>query len=164
MKLLPLTSALLIAIAGVLLMAMMLLTVVDVVGRYVFNSPVPGAFEATEIMLALAIFAGLPIVTARGDHVTVRLLVDRMPDGPRFLLDRLVELVVAVLLAGAAYLLYQRGAALSRYGDATVLLHIPLAPVAYALMALSAAASVVAAARFVLQILAARRPNAGADR
>nr|WP_255720680.1 TRAP transporter small permease [Acuticoccus kalidii] len=138
-------------------MAMMLLTVVDVVGRYVFNSPVPGAFEATEVMLALSIFAGLPIVTARGDHVTVRLLVDRAPQRVRFVVDRVVELAVALLLAGAAYLLYERGMSLASYGDSTVLLRIPLAPVAFALMGLSAAASLVAAVRFVLQCLAAAR-------
>ncbi|MBJ3776451.1 TRAP transporter small permease [Acuticoccus mangrovi] len=144
-----LASALLTAIAGALLMAMMLLTVVDVIGRYVFSAPVPGAFEATEIMLALVVFAGLPLVTGRGEHVQVRLALDGMPGGMRFVLERAAEVLVTLLLAGAAWLLYQRGAALSRYGDATVLLGIPLAPVAFALAALSAVSSIVAVARLV---------------
>ncbi|MEM7693806.1 MAG: TRAP transporter small permease [Pseudomonadota bacterium] len=139
----------LIAAAGLLLTAMMGLTVVDVVGRYLLNAPVPGAFEATEIMLALAIFAGLPIVTARGEHVSVRLLVDHFPAPLRRVLDLIAELFVAALLAGAAYLLIQRGAALADFGDATVLLRIPLAPVAFALAVLSAIAAVVALARFL---------------
>lgn len=134
---------LLAAAAGVLLVAMTLLTVVDVVGRYVFNSPVPGAFEATEIMLALAIFAGLPIVTARGEHVRVGLLVERLPHRLAAGLDVVAELLVALLLFGAAYLLFGRGESLARFGDATVLLQIPLAPVAFALMALSALAGLV---------------------
>lgn len=142
----------LIAAAGLLLTAMMLLTVADVFGRYVLNSPVPGAFEATEIMLALAIFAGLPIVTARGDHVAVRLIVDHLPAPVRRVLDLLADLTVAALLGGAAFLLFQRGDALAAYGDTSVLLRIPLAPVAFALMALSAAASVVAFARFVVAL------------
>jgi len=139
----------LVAAAGVLLTAMMLLTVADVFGRYLLNRPVPGAFEATEIMLALAIFAGLPIVTARGEHVAVRLVADRLPAGLRKALDLLAELTVALTLAGAAYLLHRRGDALSAFGDTTVLLRIPLAPVAFALMTLSAIASLVAVARFV---------------
>jgi TRAP-type C4-dicarboxylate transport system permease small subunit len=132
---------------------MMGLTVVDVVRRYVFNAPIPGAFEATEVMLALAIFAGLPLVTARGGHVQVRLVLDVLPRRQRFVLERAGDLAVALLLAGAAWLLYQRGASLARFGDATVLLRIPLAPVAFALAILSAAASVAGAARLVVKCI-----------
>jgi TRAP-type C4-dicarboxylate transport system permease small subunit len=35
---------------------MMCLTTVDVVGRYVFNSPVLGAFELTEFLVLILIF------------------------------------------------------------------------------------------------------------
>lgn len=137
------------AVAGTLLLAMMLLTVVDVVGRYVFAAPVPGAFEATEVMLALSIFAGLPLVTARGEHITVRLAIDPLPTLPRRVLLRIADAVTALALGYAAFLLYQRGAALARYGDATVLLGIALAPVAFALSALAAAAAVAGAVRTV---------------
>ncbi|MEO1104340.1 MAG: TRAP transporter small permease, partial [Pseudomonadota bacterium] len=111
---------LLTATAGILLVGMMGLTVVDVVGRYLFSAPVPGAFEATQIMLALAIFAGLPLVTARGEHVTVRLVLDHLPPRLQGVFDIVAALLVAVLLAGAAYLLFQRGEALARFGDRTV--------------------------------------------
>src|SRR3546814_8744945 len=53
----------------------MVCTFVDVVGRYVFNSPLPGALELTEIMMASLIFTILPVVSARSDHITVDLLV-----------------------------------------------------------------------------------------
>ncbi|MEM8552963.1 MAG: TRAP transporter small permease [Pseudomonadota bacterium] len=141
--------AILLVAAGILLCAMMVLTVVDVVGRYLLSAPVPGAFEATEIMLALAIFAGLPIVTARGEHVSVRLVVDHLPPWLQRGLGILGDVMVALLLAGAAWLLYRRGETLSEFGDATVLLRIPLAPVAFALMALSAVAAIVAVIRVV---------------
>jgi TRAP-type C4-dicarboxylate transport system permease small subunit len=150
-RLLAAASFLLTAVAGFLLLAMMGLTVVDVVRRYVFNDPIVGAFEATEVMLALAIFAGLPLVTARGAHVQVRLLLDVAPRPVRFVLDRVADVAVAVLLAGAAWLLVDRAESLGRFGDATVLLRIPLAPVAYALAALAAAAAVAAAVRVVLR-------------
>ncbi|MEM9224566.1 MAG: TRAP transporter small permease [Pseudomonadota bacterium] len=150
-------SLLLKGIAGSLLVAMMLLTVVDVVGRYVFSAPVPGAFEATEVMLALAIFAGLPIVTGRGEHVSVRLVVDHLPPAVRRVFDTVCAFLVAVLLAGAAYLLYRRGVSLAAFGDATVLLGIPLAPVAFALMGLCAIASLVGLARLVATCSAKRQ-------
>jgi TRAP-type C4-dicarboxylate transport system permease small subunit len=150
-RLLAAASFVLTAVAGVLLLAMMGLTVTDVFRRYVLNDPIPGAFEATEVMLALAIFAGLPLVTARGGHVQVRLVLDVLPPRARSVIDRIADLVVALLLAGAAWLLFDRADSLARFGDATVLLRIPLAPVAYALAALSAIAAVAAAARLVLK-------------
>ncbi|XWN32455.1 MAG: TRAP transporter small permease [Devosia sp.] len=140
------------ASAAVLLMAMMGLTVADVVGRYLFNSPVPGAFEATEIMLALAIFAGLPLVTARGEHIQVRLLVDQLPKSAVWLLERIADTLVFLLLTGTAWLLYSRGEDLAVYGDRTILLGIPLAPVAFALAALTALAALVAAVRAIRKL------------
>ena len=55
-------DALLGVVASAILLAMMLLTVVDVVARYVFSRPLRGAFEVTELMLLVLIFAGLPLV------------------------------------------------------------------------------------------------------
>ena len=44
-------EALLGVVASVILLAMMLLTFVDVVARYIFSRPVRGAFEVTELKL-----------------------------------------------------------------------------------------------------------------
>ena len=51
------------AAASLLLLVMMLLTFADVLGRYVFNTPLRGAFEITELALLSLIFAGLPLVS-----------------------------------------------------------------------------------------------------
>src|SRR3546814_13262355 len=61
--------------AATILFCLMVCTFVDVVGRYVFNSPLPGALELTEIMMASLIFTILPVVSARSDTITVDLLV-----------------------------------------------------------------------------------------
>ena len=50
------------------------LTCVDVVARYAFNSPVNGAYELTELLLASLIFLALPLTTAAGEHIEVELL------------------------------------------------------------------------------------------
>ena len=142
--------------AGLLLLSMMALTVVDVIGRYLFSAPVGGAFEATEVMLALVVFAGLPIVTGRREHIAVSLFLDRLPERARAGLAFAGDVLVLLLLAGAAFLLYRKGADLSAWGDATVLLGIPLGPVAYALAAFAALA-VLAAARVVALHLVGRR-------
>lgn len=59
---------------ALVLFYLMALRCVDVVGRYGFNAPVPGASELTGLGLSLLIFGALPIVTARSEHVSVSLL------------------------------------------------------------------------------------------
>lgn len=58
----------------ILLSAMVSLTFVDVVGRRLFNTPVFGANDITEHLMALVIFAGLPLLTARRGHLSIDLL------------------------------------------------------------------------------------------
>src|SRR5256885_11199337 len=55
----------------------MLITFADVVSRYLFKWPLRGAFEATELMLLVLIFAGLPLVSHADEHVTMD-FIDRM--------------------------------------------------------------------------------------
>jgi len=62
-------EALLGVAASMILLAMMLLTTVDVVARYLFNRPLRGAFEITELMLVVLIFAGLPLAKVFGGPV-----------------------------------------------------------------------------------------------
>lgn len=62
------------ALAAALILMMVAVTVVDVVGRYVFEAPLPGAFELTQILLADLVIAALPITTLKGSHVEVDLL------------------------------------------------------------------------------------------
>ena len=57
--------------ASAILLAMMGLTFVDVIARYVFNRPLAGAFEVTELLLLVLIFAGLPLVTHAEDRKSV---------------------------------------------------------------------------------------------
>ena len=62
------------AIASLALLGMVLLTCVDVIGRYVLNRPITGAFELDEMSMGALVFASLPLVSLRRQHVTVDLL------------------------------------------------------------------------------------------
>ena len=70
-------DALLGVVASAILLAMMLLTVTDVVARYVFSRPLRGAFEITELMLLVLIFAGLPLVSFADEHAVMD-FIDRL--------------------------------------------------------------------------------------
>ena len=52
-------------------------TFFDVVGRYLLNKPIRGAFEITELGLLVLIFAGLPLVSHADEHVTMD-FIDRI--------------------------------------------------------------------------------------
>lgn len=55
-------------------LTMAVLTFIDVVGREVFSTPIPGGYEIIQVMMAIGIFFSLPIVALRMGHVKVELL------------------------------------------------------------------------------------------
>jgi TRAP-type C4-dicarboxylate transport system permease small subunit len=117
--------------ASAILMAMMLLTVVDVVARYVFNRPVRGAFEVTELLLVVLIFAGLPLVSYSGEHALMD-FIDRGlgPRGQRRL-ERAVQGLCAALMFGLAWLIWLKADRIWAYRDATDVLRIVYGPFVY---------------------------------
>jgi len=110
---------------------MMLLTFIDVLGRYVFGFPVAGSVELTEMLMVLVIFSGVPLATAARMHVAVDLLT--MGLGPR---ARRVQLAAAHLLALMASILFGvvswgRATAAHEYQDRTTILSLPIAPMVF---------------------------------
>lgn len=133
-------------VAAVLMFCIMLLTCVDVFGRYVLNRPVTGGFELTEVLLASLIFAGLPLVTLRGDHITVDLFDAVTPDWLFRIQHVLASFIGAACTGYLSWCLWLRALALDRAGETTSQLQFKIAWLAYAmavLMALTAAALAV---------------------
>lgn len=119
-------------VAGVTLFGMMAITFIDVTGRYLFNAPLPGGYELTQLLMLSMVFAGLPTVTRRGDHVTVGVF-DRAFRGPiRVARDSFVAAIIAFASGFLAWRLHLLGERFSLFGDTTGTLRIPLAPIAYA--------------------------------
>jgi len=117
--------------AGCLLIALTLLTVIDVIARYAFNAPVRGGYELTELMLGALIFLALPITTAHGEHVEVDL--GDFLFGPRAMsaVSRVVGLLSAFILAIFAWRLFVHGLRLAHDGAVTNSLSLPLSPLAF---------------------------------
>ncbi len=131
-------------VAACLLLVMMALTFIDVIGRYVFSAPLPGAFELTEILLGLVIFAGLPLVTLRGEHVSVDLVTSRLSPPMRNFLARAAAVITLAVLSVLAWRLWVLALDLTSYGDATVFLRIPLGPVAAVMAVLAVGGALTA--------------------
>ena len=63
------------------------LTVCDVLGRFIFNRPIPGTFEVTKILFALSVFFSLSVSQYRGENLGITILYDRFPRMVRVVLD-----------------------------------------------------------------------------
>jgi TRAP-type C4-dicarboxylate transport system permease small subunit len=140
-------------VAGATLFGMMLLTTIDVGGRYFFNSPVLGTVELTQLMLAALVFLSLPIVCWRQEHVSVDLLDAIFP--PRLIWAR--ELIVNLIVTAALWVMARRVWALAErafsWGDVTEFLRIPTGYLVGLISIMLALSALLTLARAVLYLL-----------
>lgn len=115
----------------VLLLGLMVVTGLDVIGRYFLNAPLRGAFELTELLLAALVFTALPLVSRAGEHVDVDIATILMPSR----VQRALAVIVAILCAGTllffAWRLGLLGQAQATDGARSESWGIPYAPLAF---------------------------------
>ena len=117
--------------ASLILFLMMLLTFVDVVARYLFNFPLRGGFEVTELMLLVLIFAGLPLVSHADEHVTMDFIDRLLPEAGRLLVVRAVHAVCAAVMFFLTWQVWIKAGKIAGYGDTTDVLKITVGPFVY---------------------------------
>ena len=147
-------------LAALLLISMMALTFVDVWGRYIFNSPVPGGFEVTELKLATLIFAGLPLVTIGGEHITVDLIEFSVSPTLERVREGVVSLVCAFMTAVLSREMWFKALEQLDYGDETAVLHIPVYPVTFFMCFTAALTCLVLVVLAFQQVFGSRKPQA----
>jgi TRAP-type transport system small permease protein len=118
-------------LAAAALFAIMVLTLVDVSGRKAISTSVPGALELTELLMVVVIFAGLPLVSLRGEHVVFDSLDAYLPSRLQRIQTAVMDLVCAAALAGVAWLMWSKAGQIAGSGDTTAALKIPQAPFVY---------------------------------
>lgn len=133
-------------IGAICLMAMMFLTVADVLGRYIMNAPVPGSTEVTELLLAAVVFLGLPAASIDNDHIAVDIFTSRLTEMRARLMEIGISLVSAAVLGGVAWRIWIVGNQIAGYSGTTPTLKLPLAPVAYGSAVLCVVAAIVSLA------------------
>ena len=122
--------------ASVLLLCMMLLTFADVVARYLFNRPIRGGFELTELLLLVLIFAGLPLVSHADEHVTMDFIDRVLPPRVLAMHVRVVHAGVAALFFFLSWQVFIKAGRISSYGDTTDVLLIRIGPFVYFMAAM----------------------------
>lgn len=97
-KIAEIITRVLVAIAGAVLAAMMFLTAMDVACRYVFNSPIPGALELAEYMMAIIVPFSIVYCAYHRSHVAVELIVEKFPKKVQMLLDVVMTIITVVVV------------------------------------------------------------------
>jgi TRAP-type C4-dicarboxylate transport system permease small subunit len=118
-------------VASALLFSMMVLTFFDVVGRYLLNKPIRGAFEITELGLLVLIFAGLPLVSHADEHVTMDFIDRILPDRFARLWVRAMHLICAAIMFFLAWQVWIKANRIAGYADTTDVLRVPIGPFVY---------------------------------
>jgi TRAP-type C4-dicarboxylate transport system permease small subunit len=88
--------ALISVLAGVLLVASVMLNFVNVIGRYFFNASIPWAEEAMLFLMVGCVFLGNGVVAWSGRQIRMDVFVRMLPAQVREALDLFSELVFLV--------------------------------------------------------------------
>jgi TRAP-type C4-dicarboxylate transport system permease small subunit len=124
--------------SSVLLFGLMVLTFFDVVGRYLLNRPIRGAFEVTELALLVLIFAGLPLVSHADEHVTMDFIDRLLGERGRDIWIRGMHAVCAAIMFFIAWQTWIKAGKIAGYGDTTDVLRIAVGPFVYFMTAMVA--------------------------
>lgn len=113
-------------LGGLVLFALVGLTVASILGRTLFNAPVPGDFELVEIGCAVAVFAFLPYCQYTSGNVVVDFFTARAAPRTRALLELLGNLAYTGIAALLTWRLALGGLELQGYRETTMVLQVPV--------------------------------------
>jgi TRAP-type C4-dicarboxylate transport system permease small subunit len=128
-----LTRAVALYCGGVLLFVLMGIIVVDVTGRYVFNSPLYGSLDLSITFLVLIVASAIAYGGRTGAHVTADMFKTLLGPWFEWVNGILVKLIAAVVTAIWCWRLFVTGRTAARLGESTLLLNIPFEPIYFAL-------------------------------
>jgi len=115
-------------VGGLVLFALMLLTAIDVTGRYLFNTPFIGTYEITKFMLASLIFCSLAYTQSRKGHVAVDIFVSGFSPKHRIMIDLINHSISSIVLGAIAWKSVERGFEVMATKECSGTLGIPVYP------------------------------------
>lgn len=129
-------------ISCIILFLMMVLTFVDVGGRYLFNSPLPALAEIISFMMAGLVFGALPVVCFGEGHVTIDLLDGFVPRKFKRAQGALVNLISSGAMFFIAWRLWEKSMTHLEFGEATDELYMDIWPYSMGMAILSVVAAI----------------------
>lgn len=130
-------------LSAFVLFALMVMTCIDVFGREILGAPLDGATELTQLMMGVIVFAVLPVVSLREEHVTVDLLDKWFPRRLAPPRQVILNFLAAIMMGVVCWRVWVIGDFQMDYGDGTEFLQIPLGPISYFISIMSGITAVV---------------------
>lgn len=146
------SDILLSSVSAIAMFTMMALTLVDVLGRYLFSAPVTGAYEITELLLAAVIFLGLPLVTADDQHIAVDLLDSVMSEWARAIQSWFLDVSKIAAFGIFSWILWDKAFKVMRYHDTTAVLDIPYFWLGFLMAITTTFATLILSAQFLIKL------------
>lgn len=112
----------------VVLAAMMFLTFADVALRYIFNRPISGSFDLTELMMVVVACCGFAYCAVMKGHVNVDLVVSRLRQRNRAIVETITGLLGLTFLFLVTLQAFLYIKVMYLKGLVSAVLHIPVYP------------------------------------
>jgi len=112
-------------IAGAFLFIMMAMTFADVIMRSAFDAPIEWASELTRLFMAIVVFASLPLVSWKGQHIVVDLMDPLFSRRMARIRDVLIDLVCGAALLWPAKRVWDLAERSRDFGDVTEYMRFP---------------------------------------
>ena len=112
-----------VGVAGLLLM--MLVTIIDIVGTKLFNTPLLGALDWVRIFQSAAIAFACAMALIIGRHVKVEFLVTKLPNRAQAVIESIVFLLGLGLFVLIVWRLTVLGYYMQAGGETSATAHIP---------------------------------------
>jgi TRAP-type C4-dicarboxylate transport system permease small subunit len=119
-------------VGGVILVCMMLLTVADVILRYL-GKPVMGTYELVSLGGAIVVGCAMPHTSWQKTHVTVDVLLDKVEKTRKNVLQITTRIMGFLLFIAVGVNLMDMATTLTQTHESTLTLVLPLYPFAYLL-------------------------------
>lgn len=130
---------------GLLILAVAALVTASVLGRWLFNRPIPADFEFVEIGTGIAVFAFLSYTQMRGGHIAVDTFTRRLSPRLNAALDGVWALLLCAFLGMFTWGLASGAAEAWAYGETLIQLPWPIWPI-YVVAAVLCALACISAA------------------
>lgn len=131
-------------IGGLLLLSICIISILSILGRWLFNTPITGDIELVQITCSLSIASFLPYAQMKNAHVIVDFFTHNTSPRNKFLLDTLATVLLAIISCLLAWRSAEGAFNTYRYKTTTMILglpewiaHLTISP-AFVLLALTA--------------------------
>ncbi|WP_054703597.1 TRAP transporter small permease [Bacillus sp. JCM 19041] len=131
-------------VSNVALCVMIVCVTIDVAGRFFFNRPLVGSFEATELGLAILVFFSLSMTHLYEEHISIDFFVTKLPNRIQHFIQLIIESALFFVLIIMIFQTISYGTRLYERGTTTSDLLLPVYPFLYC----------IAFAAFVFALLA----------